>query len=69
MAAFRSAWSVWPQWVQRNIDAWVEKLNKANPLGRRWTRTDVAQECLAWCVQRWGAQGVPPGAGDKGDAS
>lgn len=51
------------------IDAWVEKLNKANPLGRRWTRTDVAQECLAWCVQRWGAQGVPPGAGDKGDAS
>ena len=42
------------------LDTWAEKLNKADPLGRRWTRTDIAQEALAYCVRRWGTRGVPP---------
>jgi len=49
-----------PAALVRALDDWAKVLNDRNPLGRRWTRTDLAQECLAHGVRAWGEKGLPP---------
>lgn len=42
------------------LDSWADDMNQQNPMGRRWTRTDVVQEALARAVQERKARGESP---------
>lgn len=50
-----------PAALVSGLDDWVTKLNAKNPLGRKWTRTDVAQEVLAQALRTYGTLGKEPG--------
>lgn len=46
------------------LDELIARINAENPMGRRLSRSDVVQECVAYGVKHWRAFGSPIAAPD-----
>lgn len=45
--------------VVAGMDDLIARLHAENPMGRRLSRSDVVQECIAYGIKHWRAFGSP----------